>query len=99
MDLDQGLTTSLRRLLFDLREEYRRHTGHADLLSEAAGERVGEDPPPGEEPVGAVEHGDGLRAPVVRLEGRRLVGARLDHVDLTRAELRHVDFTEAASVQ
>jgi hypothetical protein len=30
---------SLRRLLFDLLEEYGRHTGHADLL------RVGEDPP------------------------------------------------------
>jgi len=38
---------SLRRLLFDLLEEYARHTGHADLLREAVDGRVGEDPPPG----------------------------------------------------
>lgn len=38
---------SLRRLLFDLVEEYGRHTGHADLLREAVDGRVGEDPPPG----------------------------------------------------
>lgn len=38
---------SLRRLLFDLLEEYGRHTGHADLLREAVDGRVGEDPPPG----------------------------------------------------
>ncbi|SDO20262.1 Protein of unknown function [Nakamurella panacisegetis] len=37
---------SLRRLLFDLLEEYGRHTGHADLLREAIDGRVGEDPPP-----------------------------------------------------
>jgi hypothetical protein len=37
---------SLRRLLFDLLEEYGRHTGHADLLREAVDGRVGEDPPP-----------------------------------------------------
>ncbi len=36
---------SLRRLLFDLVEEYGRHTGHADLLREAVDGRVGEDPP------------------------------------------------------
>jgi len=36
---------SLRRLLFDLLEEYGRHTGHADLLREAIDGRVGEDPP------------------------------------------------------
>lgn len=42
---DQGFVTSLRRLLFDLLEEYGRHTGHADLLSEAVDGRVGEDPP------------------------------------------------------
>jgi Protein of unknown function (DUF664) len=36
---------SLRRLLFDLLEEYGRHTGHADLLREAVDGRVGEDPP------------------------------------------------------
>lgn len=36
---------SLRRLLFDLLEEYGQHTGHADLLREAVDGRVGEDPP------------------------------------------------------
>jgi hypothetical protein len=36
---------SLRRLLFDLLEEYGRHTGHADLIREAVDGRVGEDPP------------------------------------------------------
>ena len=36
---------SLRRLLFDLLEEYGRHTGHADLLREAVDGRTGEDPP------------------------------------------------------
>ncbi len=36
---------SLRRVLFDLLEEYGRHTGHADLLREAVDGRVGEDPP------------------------------------------------------
>jgi hypothetical protein len=42
-----GRTSSLRRLLLDLLEEYGRHTGHADLLREAVDGRVGEDPPPG----------------------------------------------------
>ena len=46
---------SLRRLLFDLLEEYGRHTGHADLLREAVDGRVGEDPPadwrPGVDPT------------------------------------------------
>ena len=42
---------SLRRLLFDLLEEYARHTGHADLLREAIDGRTGEDPPPGWRPV------------------------------------------------
>ncbi|WP_256461064.1 mycothiol transferase [Blastococcus sp. PRF04-17] len=37
---------SLRRLLFDLVEEYGRHAGHADLLREAVDGLVGEDPPP-----------------------------------------------------
>jgi hypothetical protein len=41
-----GQRASLRRLLFDLLEEYGRHTGHADLLREAVDGRVGEDPPP-----------------------------------------------------
>jgi hypothetical protein len=36
---------SLRRLLFDMVEEYGRHTGHADLLREAVDGLVGEDPP------------------------------------------------------
>ncbi len=36
---------NLRRILFDLLEEYGRHTGHADLLREAVDGRVGEDPP------------------------------------------------------
>jgi uncharacterized damage-inducible protein DinB len=42
-----GRHASLRRLLFDLIEEYGRHTGHADMLREAADGLVGEDPPPG----------------------------------------------------
>jgi hypothetical protein len=45
-----GQTASLRRLLFDLVEEYGRHTGHADLLREAVDGRVGEDPPAGWHP-------------------------------------------------
>ena len=46
-----GRQASLRRLLFDLVEEYGRHTGHADLLREAIDGRVGEDPPAGWTPV------------------------------------------------
>jgi hypothetical protein len=42
-----GRHASLRRLVFDLIEEYGRHTGHADLLREAVDGRVGEDPPAG----------------------------------------------------
>ena len=42
---DDGFVVSLRRLLFDLVEEYGRHTGHADLIREAIDGRVGEDPP------------------------------------------------------
>jgi hypothetical protein len=45
-----GRQASLRRLLFDLVEEYGRHTGHADLIREAVDGRVGEDPPPGWRP-------------------------------------------------
>jgi hypothetical protein len=44
---DEGRHASLRRLLFDLVEEYGRHTGHADLLREAIDGRTGEDPPAG----------------------------------------------------
>lgn len=40
-----GRMPSLRRVLFDLVEEYSRHTGHADLLREAVDGRTGEDPP------------------------------------------------------
>jgi hypothetical protein len=44
---DASRHASLRRLVFDLVEEYGRHTGHADLLREAVDGRVGEDPPAG----------------------------------------------------
>ena len=47
----EGNHANLRRLLCDLIEEYSRHTGHADLLREAVDGRVGEDPPPGWQPV------------------------------------------------
>ena len=47
---DAGVHASLRRLLFDLVEEYGRHTGHADLLRESVDGVVGEDPPPGWRP-------------------------------------------------
>ena len=40
-----GQHASLRRLVFDLVEEYGRHAGHADLLREAVDGVVGEDPP------------------------------------------------------
>ena len=40
-----GQHANLRRLLFDMLEEYGRHTGQADLLREAVDGRVGEDPP------------------------------------------------------
>lgn len=42
-----GRHASLRRLIFDLIEEYGRHTGHADLIREAVDGLVGEDPPGG----------------------------------------------------
>jgi hypothetical protein len=45
-----GNHANLRRLLFDMLEEYGRHTGHADLLREAVDGRVGEDPPAGWHP-------------------------------------------------
>jgi hypothetical protein len=47
VDDDAGRHASLRRLVFDLVEEYGRHTGHTDLLREAVDGRVGEDPPAG----------------------------------------------------
>lgn len=53
--LGDGVTrVSVRRILFDLLEEYGRHTGHADLLREAVDGRVGEDPPPEWRPGGAL---------------------------------------------
>jgi Protein of unknown function (DUF664) len=39
-----GSRASLRRVLYDLLEEYARHTGHADLIREAVDGRAGEDP-------------------------------------------------------
>ena len=42
---DEGHHASLRRLLFDLLQEYSRHAGHADLIREVVDGRVGEDPP------------------------------------------------------
>ena len=43
--LPDGTKASVRRILFDLLEEYGRHTGHLDLVREAVDGRVGEDPP------------------------------------------------------
>jgi Protein of unknown function (DUF664) len=45
-----GEHANLRRLMFDLVEEYGRHTGHADLLREAVDGLTGEDPPDGWRP-------------------------------------------------
>ena len=64
-----GRKMSLRRLLFDLVEEYGRHTGHTDLLREAVDSRTGEDPPPGwrpESPGGRRSARD-LRAPGAKM--------------------------------
>lgn len=47
----EGNHANVRRLLLDMLEEYGRHTGQADLLREAVDGRVGEDPPPGWQPV------------------------------------------------
>jgi hypothetical protein len=47
----EGEHANLRRLVCDMIEEYGRHTGHADLLREAADGRTGEDPPPGWKPT------------------------------------------------
>jgi hypothetical protein len=40
-----GRTPTVRDMLLDMIEEYARHTGHADLLREAADGRVGESAP------------------------------------------------------
>jgi hypothetical protein len=45
--LRDGRGVSVRRLVFDLVEEYGRHTGQADLIRESVDGRVGEDPEPG----------------------------------------------------
>jgi hypothetical protein len=37
----------VRRLVYDLIEEYGRHVGHADLIRESVDGMVGEDPLPG----------------------------------------------------
>jgi hypothetical protein len=50
VDDGNGNHPRLRRLLFDMLEEYGRHTGHADLIREAVDGRVGEDPPDGWRP-------------------------------------------------
>jgi Protein of unknown function (DUF664) len=55
-----GRQASLRRLLFDLVEEYGRHTGHADLLREAVDGRTGEDPTAGWRPVSGTYRIPGL---------------------------------------
>lgn len=48
---DDGRHANLRRVVFDLVEEYGRHTGHADLLRESIDGLTGEDPPPGWQPT------------------------------------------------
>jgi len=45
LTLPDGTRASVRRILFDLLEEYGRHTGHADLIRESVDGRTGEDPP------------------------------------------------------
>ena len=45
VSLPDGTAASVRRILFDLLEEYGRHTGHMDLVREAVDGRTGEDPP------------------------------------------------------
>lgn len=91
---EHGLDANLRRLVCDFVEEYGRHVGHADLLREAVDGRVGEDPPPGWVPVGAVEDGaveeplDGGRRGV---RARDLRGSRLVHVDLSGSSVTDAD--------
>jgi hypothetical protein len=36
-----GKSPNLRRILVDLQDEYARHVGHADLLFDQAGDRLG----------------------------------------------------------
>jgi hypothetical protein len=42
-----GRTPTVRAMILDMIEEYARHTGHADILREAADGRVGESAPEG----------------------------------------------------
>ncbi len=88
---DDGGRVSLRRLLCDLLEEYGRHTGHADLLREAVDGRVGEDPPPGWRPVGAVASPAPGPASAPEIADRDLRGRRLRHVDLSGASVAQSD--------
>ncbi len=46
-----GEPVNVRRVVYDMVEEYGRHTGQADLLREAVDGRVGEDPEPGWRPA------------------------------------------------
>ena len=46
-----GEPVTVRRVVYDMVEEYGRHTGQADLLREAVDGRVGEDPEPGWRPA------------------------------------------------
>lgn len=41
---DQGTHANVRRLVYDMIEEYGRHVGHADLIRESVDGLVGEDP-------------------------------------------------------
>jgi hypothetical protein len=42
---DEGQHANVRRVVFDMIEEYARHVGHADLIRESVDGLVGEDPP------------------------------------------------------
>jgi hypothetical protein len=42
---DAGEHANVRRMIFDMIEEYGRHVGHADLIRESVDGLVGEDPP------------------------------------------------------
>jgi len=45
VDDGEGHHANLRRLVYDMIEEYGRHVGHADLIRESVDGLVGEDPP------------------------------------------------------
>ena len=75
-----GNHASLRRLLFDLIEEYGRHTGHADLLREVVDGRVGEDPPNDWRPVSG--------APLTWIRRTAGLVRRREHAPAQRAHAR-----------